>query len=184
MSHYFLPSIKNRISSPMRLIRSRSKLTINSHRYLLIDETAKLSASTLMLPKLSQYRFEIRHIIALFVVLISFPDHSRPVPKSLLGGFLTETQNWFPEILCGEAGRSSLDKHVENCSSRTTSGSAHSTKRSTRARLYSLNVIIKQQLIQRSVEDICLNPHKEQPLYVVDNGQKLYSYFTNHPPAI
>ena len=45
--------------------------------------------------KLSKYRFEIRHIIVLFAVLISFQIILALLQKSLLGGFLQGTQNWF-----------------------------------------------------------------------------------------
>ena len=44
---------------------------------------------------------------------------------------------------------------------------------------YSFNVIFKQQLIQKSVQDITLILIKNHRLYVIDSGQKIYSYLTN-----
>jgi hypothetical protein len=130
--------------------------------------------------KLSRYRFEIRHIIALFVVLISFQIILALFQKSLLGGFLTETQNWFQKYYAERLAivtSTNVELLFEN----------HQRIRPfdeeiDKGMIYSLNVIIKQQLIQRSVEDICLILTKNNQLYVVDNGQKLYSYFTNTLP--
>jgi len=131
--------------------------------------------------KLSRYRFEIRHIIALFTVLIAFQIILALFQKSLLGSFLFETQSWFQkyyaerlaivtstnvELLFENHQRiRSYDEEVDN------------------GMIYSLNVIIKQQLIQRSVEDICLILVKNHRLYVIDSGQKLFSYFANTLPS-
>jgi hypothetical protein len=130
--------------------------------------------------KLSQYRFEIRHIIVLFVVLISFQIILALFQKSLLGDFLFETQSWFQkyyaerlaivtstnvELLFENHQRiRSYDEEIDN------------------GMIYSLNVIIKQQLIQRSVEDICLILIKNHQLYIIDSGQKLFYYFANTLP--
>lgn len=45
--------------------------------------------------KLSRYRFEIKHVIVLFAVLIAFQIVLAFVQKSLVGDFLHGTQNWF-----------------------------------------------------------------------------------------
>jgi hypothetical protein len=130
--------------------------------------------------KMSRYRFEIRHISALFIVLIAFQIILALFQKSLLGGFLFETQNWFQKYYAERLAivtSTNVELLFEN----------HQRIRPydeeiDKGMIYSLNVIIKQQLIQRSVEDICLILIKNNQLYVIDNGQKLYSYFANDLP--
>lgn len=127
--------------------------------------------------KLSRYRFEIRHIIGLFIVLIAFQIILALFQKSMLGGVLFETQSWFQKY------------YAERLAIVTSTNVELLFENHQRIRLYdedvdkgmvySINVIFKQQLIQRSVEDICLILIKNDRQYVIDNGQKLYAYFAN-----
>ena len=50
------------------------------------------------------------------------------------------------------------------------------TERENNDIIYSFNVIFKQQLLQKSVEDIFLILSKNNRLYVIDSGQKLHSF--------
>jgi signal transduction histidine kinase len=126
-------------------------------------------------PKLSQYRFEIKHIIVLFAVLITFQIILAFLQKSLLSDFLQGTQSWFQkyhaeriaivtsaslELLYQNQGR--LDADYDSLNN---------------TMVYSLNVFLKQQLIQRSIEDITLILLRDQRIYVINNGQSLYAYF-------
>ncbi|HLP15734.1 MAG TPA: ATP-binding protein [Bacteroidota bacterium] len=130
--------------------------------------------------KLSRYRFELRHLSVFFVVLIAFQIFLGLFQKSLLSGFLSETQNWFQKYYAERLAivtSTNVELLFEN----------HQRVRAVDEEIdkglsYSLNVIIKQQLIQRSVEDICLILVKNNELYVIDNGQKLYAYFDNTLP--
>ncbi|MFZ4620800.1 MAG: ATP-binding protein [Bacteroidota bacterium] len=132
--------------------------------------------------KLSQYRFEIRHIIVLFIVLISFQIILALFQKSLLGGFLSETQNWFQKYYAERLAivtSTNVELLFENHQRIRTYDEENEN-----GMIYSLNVIIKQQLIQRSVEDICLILMKDHQMYVIDSGQKLYAYFSNTLPPV
>jgi anti-sigma regulatory factor (Ser/Thr protein kinase) len=125
--------------------------------------------------KLSKYRFEIRHIIVLFAVLISFQIILALLQKSLLGGFLQGTQNWFQKYYAERIAivtSASLELLFQNQS--PVKAEYDSTDN---AMVYSLNVFIKQQLIQRSIEDIRLILLKDQRIYVISNGQAMYAYF-------
>jgi anti-sigma regulatory factor (Ser/Thr protein kinase) len=133
--------------------------------------------------KLSQYRFEIRHVIVLFAVLITFQIILALLQKSLLGGFLQGTQNWFQKYYAERIAivtSASLELLFQN---QSPAGEAYDTTDNTM--VYSLNVFFKQQLIQRSIEDIRLILVKDQRTYVIGNGQALYAYFrgTLHPYA-
>jgi len=126
--------------------------------------------------KLSEYRFEIRHVIVLFAVLITFQIILALLQKSLLGGFLQGTQNWFQKYYAERIAivtSASLELLFQN-QSRGGEADADSTNN---PMVYSVNVFFKQQLIQRSIEDIRLILIKDRDIYVISNGQALYSYF-------
>ncbi len=130
--------------------------------------------------KFAQYRFEIRHITVFLIVLIIFQIILAFVQKSSLNDFLVQTQSWYQkysaERLAIVTSTSMellfenlfIDKSVKDFDERKI--------------IYSFNVIFKQQLIQKSVEDICLILVRNHKLHVIDSGQKLYSYLTNETP--
>ncbi|HTR80274.1 MAG TPA: ATP-binding protein [Bacteroidota bacterium] len=127
--------------------------------------------------KLSRYRFEIRHIVVMVIVLITFQIILVFFQKENLETFLGEAQSWFRKY------------YAERLALVTTTSVELIFERQQRVRAqedstemylaYSLNVILKQQLIHRSVEDICLILIKNQRLYVIDSGQKLTAFFSN-----
>jgi hypothetical protein len=128
--------------------------------------------------KLTRYRFEISHIIALFTILISFQIILALFQKSLLSDFLKETQSWFQKYyaerlaIVTSTNIELLFENQQRLRTRDDDGD--------QSIIYSLNVIYKQQLIQRSVEDISLILVKNHQLYVIDNGQKLFDYFRDN----
>jgi hypothetical protein len=131
--------------------------------------------------KLSRYQFEIRHIIVIFFVLISFQVVLIFFQKVTLGNFLKDTQSWFQKY------------YAERLALVTTTNVELLYERQQRLRAqqdstdisiaHSLNVIFKQQMIHRSVDDICLILVREHRIYVVDSGQKLSAYFGGSLPA-
>jgi hypothetical protein len=132
--------------------------------------------------KLSLYRFEIRHIIVLFAVLIAFQIILALFQKSMLGSFLQGTQSWFQKYYAERIAivtSSSLEVLFQN-QQRLQSESTGPDNNT----VYSLNVFLKQQLIQRSIEDISLVLLRDQQVYVINSGQTLYDYFNGTlPPA-
>jgi len=131
-------------------------------------------------PKLSQYRFEIRHIIVLFAVLITFQIILAVLQRSVLGDFLQGTQSWFQKYHAEKIAivtSASLELLYQN------QGRLESTYDSLdNTMVYSLNVFLKQQLIQRSIEDITLILLKNRQIYVIKNGQALLAYFRGSLP--
>ncbi|HTY12544.1 MAG TPA: ATP-binding protein [Bacteroidota bacterium] len=132
--------------------------------------------------RLSRYRFEIRHIVVMVVVLITFQIILVFFQKENLESFLGETQSWFRKY------------YAERLALVTTTNVELIYERQQRVRVqqdsaelylaYSLNVIFKQQLIQRSGEDLCLILIKNHRLYIIDSGQKLKAFFNNTLPPV
>jgi hypothetical protein len=130
--------------------------------------------------KFSQYRFEIRHIIVLFVVLIAFQIILAGFQKSLVGDFLQQTQSWFQKYYAERIAivtSASLEMLFQNQQHLRVDGDAVDN-----SMVYSLNVFLKQQLIQRSIEDVTLILLRDQRIYVINSGQALYAYFKGTLP--
>lgn len=130
-----------------------------------------------ILNKISQYRFEIRHITVSFTVLIIFQIILTFVQKSSLNDFLVETQHWYQKHSAERLAivtSASMELLFENLLQRKSI-----SKSEERKIISSFNVIFKQQLIQQSVEDVCLIFTKNGRIYTIDSGLKFYSFITN-----
>jgi len=133
-----------------------------------------------LLNKFSQYKFEIRHITIFFTVLILFQIVIALVQKSVLDDFLGETHAWYRKYSAERLAiitSTSMELLFENLFLHKTD-----TQRQNNEIIYSFNVIFKQQLLQKSVEDIFLILNKNHRLYVIDSGQKLHSFLNNTLP--
>ncbi len=125
--------------------------------------------------QLSPYQFEIRHIIVVFSILILFQIFLIFFQKETLGNFLKDTQSWFQKY------------YAERLALVTTTNVELLFEQQLRARArqdttenfiaHSMNVIFKQQLIHRGVDDISLFLMKNHRIYIIDSGQKLAAYF-------
>ncbi|KAB2838474.1 MAG: histidine kinase, partial [Melioribacteraceae bacterium] len=99
------------------------------------------------------------------------------VQKSLLSSFLNETQSWYQKYSAERLAivtSTSMELLFENLFMGKSISDYEERKI-----VYSFNVIFKQQLIQKSVEDISLILLKDHRIYVIDSGQQLYTYLTN-----
>lgn len=124
--------------------------------------------------KLSQYRFEIKHILVLFTVLITFQIILAFFQKSQLSDFLQGTQQWFQKYYAEKIAivtSSSLELLFQ-----TQRRQGVDRDNPDNSVVYSFNVFLKQQLIQRSVEDLCLILVKDQRVYFINSGQTLYAF--------
>lgn len=131
--------------------------------------------------KLSKYRFEIRHITIFVTVLILFQIIMAYFQKNSMGNFLEETQTWFQKYSAERLAivtSTSMELMFENLSAQQLTPLPDERKI-----IYSFNTIVKQQLVQKNVEDICLILVRNHKLYVIDSGQKLFAYLNNSLPA-
>ncbi len=133
-------------------------------------------------PKLATYRFEIRHIILLVTVLIVFQIILALFQKTLLDNFLGNTQSWFQKYYAERIAvvtSSSLELLYQN---QERERSSLDTLDNTI--VYSLNVFLKQQTVQRGVEAIVLIIRKDRELYVVNSGQALKAFLLGSLPPM
>lgn len=129
-----------------------------------------------ILNKVSKYKFEIKHITAFFTVLIIFQIVVALVQKSVLDDFLSETHAWYRKYSAERLAiitSTSMELLFENLFLHKSEPDKNSNEI-----IYSFNVIFKQQLLQKSVEDIFLILNKNHRLYIIDSGQKLHSFIS------
>jgi hypothetical protein len=127
--------------------------------------------------KFSKYRFEIRHITVFFIVLILFQIILAFIQKSSLNQYLNETQNWYQKHSAERLAiitSTSMELLFENLIQQKFVSELEERKI-----ISSFNVIVKQQLLQKSVNEIFLIIIKENKLYVIDSGSKLFSFLLN-----
>ncbi len=125
--------------------------------------------------KFSQYRFDINQMIVFFVVLISFQVLLAFFQKSLLTDFLNDAQRWFQKYYAERVAivtSASLENLFENQQRMRTEGRIDEAQM-----IYSVNVIFKQLVLQRSIEDISLILLKDGRTYLVSNGQQMNDFF-------
>ncbi|MFO7448107.1 MAG: ATP-binding protein [Ignavibacteriaceae bacterium] len=127
-----------------------------------------------LLSKFSQYKFELRHITVFFIVLILFQIIVAFVQKSSLDDFLAETQAWYRQYSAERLAivtSTSMELLFENLFLHRSASDLGD-----KDIVYSFNVIFKQQMLQKSVDDIFLILVKNHRLYIIDSGRKLHSY--------
>jgi Histidine kinase-, DNA gyrase B-, and HSP90-like ATPase len=130
--------------------------------------------------KFSQYHFEIKHITIFFTILIIFQIIMVFVQKYALSDFLAETQAWYKQYSAERLATvtsTSMELLFENLFLNKSFNDQNDTKI-----IYSFNVIFKQQLIQKAVNDICLILIKNDKIYVIDSGQKMEAYLQGNLP--
>jgi hypothetical protein len=102
------------------------------------------------------------------------------VQKTSLNDFLAETQDWYKRYSAERLAivtSTSMELLFENLFLNKSISHLEDEKI-----VYSFNVIFKQQLIQRAVDDICLILLKDHNIYVIDSGQKLDAYIKGKLP--
>ncbi|MGA9364407.1 MAG: ATP-binding protein [Bacteroidota bacterium] len=125
--------------------------------------------------KISQYRFEINHMIVFFVVLFSFQVLLAFFQNSLLTNFLNDAQRWFQKYHAERIAivtSASLENLFENQQRMRSEGKIDEAQM-----VYSVNVIFKQLVLQRSVEQISLILLRDGATYLVSNGQQMNDFF-------
>ncbi len=125
--------------------------------------------------RFKEYRFDINHMIVIFVVLIAFQVLLAFFQKSLLTNFLDDAQRWFQKYHAERIAivtSTNLENLFENQQRMRSEGKVNEAQM-----VFSVNVMFKQLVMQRSVEEISLILVKDGRLYLVMNGQEMNDYF-------
>ncbi|MDD8016831.1 MAG: ATP-binding protein [Bacteroidota bacterium] len=124
-----------------------------------------------------QYRFEIRHLTVLFVILIFFQIIVSFVHKLSLQKILVSTQQWYQQDSAERLANlttTSLELLLE---SRSKSESLQQYE--VNKIIQDLNIILSQQYLNQNVQEICLLVTIDSSIVAIDDGHVLYEYIFN-----
>ncbi len=132
-----------------------------------------------VIEKFKHVRFGWKHLLIIFLVLIVFQAFVSQLEQNTLRNLLSETMNWYKQNSAEQIGNlttTSLELLLES------NGFEETGDRTSREKslLHSLNSILKQPLMNRNVEKICVIFPYQGRFIALDLGRTLYSYFYDH----
>ena len=121
-----------------------------------------------------QYRFELRHLTVLFVVLIFFQIAISFVHKISLQKILLRTQEWYQQDSAERLANltaTSLELLLE-AKSKNEKLQQHEINKI----IGDLNIILSQQYLHQNVQEICLLVNIDSAIVAIDDGAVLFAY--------
>ena len=131
-----------------------------------------------ILEDIKRYRFELRHLTVLFLILIVFQFILSFIQKNSLKNFLNQTQEWYQQDSAEKMANltaTSLELLLENINVKELTLQEEQDRI-----IQSFNIILNQQLLQQNVEDICLILVKGDETEVVDDGKPLFNFLSGN----
>ncbi len=130
------------------------------------------------LKKAKYSRFGWKHILVIFLTLIIFQVFVSHLQQNTLRDLLSDTMDWYKQNSAEQIGNlttSSLEVLLES------EPMNHGIGKFERERniIHALNSILKQPLMKRNVEAMCVILPYNGKFLAIDQGQTLYSYFYN-----
>jgi len=135
------------------------------------------NALTRLRESIGQYRFEIRHLTVLFIILIVFQTIVSFVHKFSLQKILVNTQEWYQQDSAERMANltsTSLELLLESRSKNEQLGQNVKNKI-----IQDLNIILSQQYLHQNVQEICLLVVIDSTIVAIDDGNVLYQYIFN-----
>ena len=128
--------------------------------------------------KIRNIRFEWKHILIIFITLVSFQVFVSKLQQNTLGDVLSDTMDWYKQNSAEQIGNltaTSLELLLE---SDPVENNMDKVDRANNI-IHALNSILKQPLMKRNVEEMCVIVPYNNKFLAMDLGQSLYSYFYN-----
>jgi signal transduction histidine kinase len=125
--------------------------------------------------KLSQHRFEINHILVFFAVLVALQVLLAFFQGTLASNFLNDAQHWFQKYHAERIAvvtSVSMENLYESQERLRSEGSFDEPRL-----IAAMNVIFKQLVLQRNVEEITLILQRDGLTYLVKNGGDMNEFF-------
>lgn len=126
--------------------------------------------------KIKKIRLTWIHILILFLVLIMFQVFVSRLQQNTLSSSISETMDWSKQNSAEQIGNltaASLEIMVEFISSEYFEEKLGREKEITHA----LNTILRQPLMNRNVETVCVIVPHENKFLAMDIGRSIYNYF-------
>lgn len=132
--------------------------------------------------RIKKYRFEFKHLLALFIILIIFQLILSLVYKASIHSFSEKTEEWYRNYSAARMANvtaTSLELLIETLQADENLTASESAKMIQR-----FDIILSQQLMEKNVEEVCIFVYKGNKLFVLDEGSVLFSLIKQHPDSI
>jgi signal transduction histidine kinase len=127
-----------------------------------------------------KYRFEIRHVFVLVLVLIVFQFIVLFMNQNSLQKVFVKSQQWYQQDAAERIANltsMSIELLLESKSLKKTFSESDARKI-----IQDFNIIFSQQLLDKNVQSICILIPHDSTIVAIDNGQQLYDFlFMNSP---
>jgi signal transduction histidine kinase len=128
------------------------------------------------------YRFELKHVTVLFMVILVFQLILSFLHKASLQKFLVRTQEWYQQDSAERLANlttTSLELLLEG-----NTGKGPADDREVRKMVQGLNIILSQQLLNQNVQEVCVLVPTDSSVVAIDDGNVLYQHiFAGYRPA-
>ncbi|MEJ5352619.1 MAG: ATP-binding protein [Melioribacteraceae bacterium] len=131
------------------------------------------------LKKIKEIHFGWKHILIIFLILIMFQVFVSHLQQNTLRDLLSDTMDWYKQNSAEQIGNlttSSLEILLETDPIENNTDTLNRVKNL----IHALNSILKQPLMKRNVEAMCVILPYNDKFIALDLGQELYNYYYNH----
>ena len=129
--------------------------------------------------KPKEIRFGWKHILFIFIALIVFQVFASILQQNTLRDLISDTMDWYKQNSAEQISNlttTSLELLLESDPLNAIDDTVHRKNKL----IHALNSILKQPLMKRNVEEMCVILPLNNKMVAMDLGQKLYAYFNNH----
>jgi anti-sigma regulatory factor (Ser/Thr protein kinase) len=127
--------------------------------------------------KYKEYHFELKHLLTVFMVIISFQLLLSFINKSSVRDLLQSTQEWYQKDSAERLANlttTSLELLLE-----TVKPKAGDNEEDLNRLIQSFDIIFSQQVLQNNIGELCVILKKGNNLYAVDDGKSFFKFLTN-----
>jgi signal transduction histidine kinase len=129
-----------------------------------------------------RYHFELKHLLVIVVVLISFLTLVSFINKISIQNLLFRTQKWYQQDSAERLANltaTSLELLIE-----TALNVELNTEVERENIIMALNIILNQQKLQQNVEEVCIFLPLKDSIYTIDDGTQLFEFFYYHNDGV
>jgi hypothetical protein len=134
------------------------------------------------LERYRKYHLEIRHLVVLALVLISFQFIVLYMNRNSLHKVLSRSQEWYQQDAAERIANltaTSFEMLLESKSARR-----DFSENEARQIVQDFNIIFSQPLLEKDVQSLCILIPRGDSVIVIDEGQQLFAYFFGDPARV
>lgn len=131
---------------------------------------------------IGHYRFEIRHLTVLFIILLCFQIIISFVHKVSLQKILFSTQEWYQQDSAERLANLTATSIELLLESRTKNENLKPHEVS--KLIQDINIILSQQYLQQNVQELCLLVRSDSAVVAIDDGHVLYDFIFGSRTAL